>query len=335
MNENSLIMSFVSYLLGKSSSYKRKYNMDRKNKGNEDDAEAPPFFHDKESHMKNKKNEVVYDDGGTAQENQLPFLRAMYLLVQGLLGGFAFVSLYQQVAAPTDEDFLRNYQQVAAEHRRFFLILTSASLVGSLHISMSIYGTIFSNNRGSKTSSIDMDGQILMAPFAASNVVMHLLCFLVNLAMATFDTLVAHENGYDESSSSTTNVSSSSSTNEYEWITSALDDSTFTNAFNSWKNLERVRLGSALIAWLGCCLLSWFLHRSAFTLHAKTNIQKSNFQKWKVFAKEMEGDPLALEKYRNMSDKMYARHLILKLVDIQENGLHRTRVLLDELSAHI
>ena len=49
----------------------------------------------------------------------------------------------------------------------------------------------------------------------------------------------------------------------------------------------------------------------------------------------MEGDPLALEKYRNMNDKMYARHLILKLVDIQENGLHRTRILLDELSAHI
>lgn len=333
MNEDSMIMSFVSYLLGKSSKYQRKYNMVRKNlnnSSNADDEEAPPLYNEKESNIKITNNEAIaYDDGSTAQANQLPFLRAMYLLVQGLLGGFAFVSLYQQVAAPSDVDFLRNYQQVAAEHRRFFLILTSASLVGSLHISMSIYATIFSNSRGMKSQNVDMDGQIIMAPVAASNVVMHLLCFLVNLAMATFDTLVAHENGYDGTSSS------SSSSNDDAWITAALDDTTFKSAFTSWKSLERVRLVSALAAWFGCCLLSWFLHRISFSSYTKFDSQKSNFQKWKTFAKEMEGDAITLEKYRKMSDKSYARHFIKKLIDLQENGLHRTRTLLEELNVQL
>ena len=95
-------------------------------------------------------------------------LRSLYLLVQGILAGFSFVSLYGREAAANDFAFLVSYNIVAADHRRFFYILTSAALVGSLDITLGIFGVASSlkDDAEKHKSSIIHQSSLEMLPSA-------------------------------------------------------------------------------------------------------------------------------------------------------------------------
>ena len=138
--------------------------------------------------------------------------------------------------------------------------------------------------------------------------------------MATFDTLVAHKNGYMSSSGSDT-----------EWIPIALEEKGFSEALSSWKILERIRLVAALGAWIGCCLLTWFNQRLIPTIHEEQIELKDSLAKWKQIAKELQGNGTIMNMYLNLNDKTIAKNSLRKLIDMQENGLQRARATLDEL----
>lgn len=65
-------------------------------------------------------------------------MQVFYFAVQGLLAGFSFVILYSQSLSGSDTTLLETYQPYASEYRRFFYILTTVSLVGSVDMLLSL-----------------------------------------------------------------------------------------------------------------------------------------------------------------------------------------------------
>ena len=66
-------------------------------------------------------------------------IRCLYLLAQGILAGFSFVTVYSLTSFDNDEDFLLNYQSTANEARRFFYILSTVSLAGGLDACLDVF----------------------------------------------------------------------------------------------------------------------------------------------------------------------------------------------------
>jgi len=265
---------------------------------------------DKDDNM--KKNPFVSITGS-------PFLRCFYMIVQGLLGGFAFVSLYGREAADGDTAFLVSYQSIAANHRRFFYVLTSSALVGSLDIFMGVFGQISFEHSEPGAQAARLLA-LRMIPVVAMTVLLHTLCFLVNLGMAGFDTLVAHKNGYEG-----TNTTDTTALVDTEWVDDALTDEDFTSSFSSWKILERFRLVSALCAWLGCCSLNYFQQQMVPILNATIWDIRNQLTGWRQKARELQGSHGAVEIYTALNDKNVAMSALQKLMDLQQEGLEKAR----------
>jgi len=86
------------------------------------------------------------DDSVTTEQSSLS--KIIFLLIQGLLAGFAFTTLYVQSGeGASDKELLNYYQPVAFETRRLFYILTSISTVGACDILMSMYWRQYNKSR--------------------------------------------------------------------------------------------------------------------------------------------------------------------------------------------
>jgi hypothetical protein len=136
------------------------------------------------------KSDPVSEETGYDGISGNAVLKSLYYVVQGLLAGFSFVSLYGREAATNDQTYLMGYQAISADHRRFFYILTTAALVGSLDTAMGVVSQISPHK---DRAAAGRRLALTMIPVVAVTVLMHMLCFLVNLSMASFDTLVAHK----------------------------------------------------------------------------------------------------------------------------------------------
>jgi hypothetical protein len=136
------------------------------------------------------------------------------------------------------------------------------------------------------------------------------------MGMSCFDTLVAQQNGYEGGDDD----------DSTQWVTDALEnDSFFTAVFEGWKVSERFRLVTALGAWFGCCAVIWQHQQIIPALQKQQRETQGNLGQWKQLAKELQGAPGALDKYAGMKDKALAASVLRKLVDMQQEGLDRTR----------
>lgn len=97
-----------------------------------DDAENNDEFNDVQ--------DVFNDDEGVDIDHMqyVTFLRIFFLLCQGILGGFSFVTLYIQFSGDSNNEIISNYASFATEYRRFFYLLTSLALVGSVDMLMTL-----------------------------------------------------------------------------------------------------------------------------------------------------------------------------------------------------
>ena len=82
------------------------------------------------------------------------FLRIFFLLCQGILGGFSFVTLYIQFSGEDNFDIIDNYTNFATEYRRFFYLLTTLSLVGALDMLMTLPKETAAASRATKKMKI-------------------------------------------------------------------------------------------------------------------------------------------------------------------------------------
>jgi hypothetical protein len=124
------------------------------------------------------------------------YLRALYILIQGILAGFTFTTLYIQTAAsPTDQTlfFLQIYSPIAGEIRRYCFLLSFISLIGSLDTIMTIYNTntqiktqmlksIRTHKSRRPSSTEETPTNSLMT--AALVLMLHLICFICTLSMS-------------------------------------------------------------------------------------------------------------------------------------------------------
>ena len=256
-----------------------------------------------------------------------PVLKALYYVVQGMLAGFSFVSLYGREAASNDSDFLISYQTIAADHRRFFYILTTSALVGSLDNAL---GVLSQMAHKSDRSAAGRRLAINMVPVIALTVFMHVVCFMVNLSMASFDTLVAYKGGESDGSAD----DDGDDDGENGWTATALKDNTFKAYYEGWKTLERLRLASALIAWVCSCALVWFQFQIVPAMNAAQLETKAQLMKWRAQAQELAGVPGAFDKYTAYADSKVAMAALRRLMDMQSEGLERARTALSALQGN-
>jgi len=264
-----------------------------------------------------KRDEIIDLETGYDGISGSPLLKSLYYVVQGVLAGFSFVSLYGREAARSDMAFLAAYQTISADHRRFFYILTSAALVGSLDTAMGVVSQISPHK---DRAAAGRRLALTMIPVVAVTVFMHILCFLVNLSMSRFDTLVAHKNGYMNDADDDNVVVVSTS-----WIEEALDDQHFMEQFMSWKTLERFRLTSALVSWVGCCVLIWFQFQIVPSMSSLQRATKRHLDMWRTQARELQGAPGSFDKYTSHADPSAAMSALRRLMDMQHEGLDKAQ----------
>jgi len=182
------------------------------------------------------------------------FLRASFLLFQGLFAGFAFATVALDNTAPNDATFLTQYQPDAQEYRRLFYLLASLSAVGSLDALMTLISktnrpSLAGPGSGSFGAALvlrETQGSLIIAVAAA---LLHVVGLVVSVLAGGADVLIFVKNG--------AYISIGSTSSNVPWTTSALADSIFSTNLKNWKGLDRARLVSAVVAWFCCCLLVW------------------------------------------------------------------------------
>jgi hypothetical protein len=204
----------------------------------------------------------------------LLFVKIFFLFVQGLLAGFSFSTLYLRLSSGSDESFLASYQPYASEFRRFYFIIVTISFVGSLDYTMTaaanvrVVNTSDLNRRKlryplsyltgksfqNQTHAVKINHNCLRLYITTIVSIIYALCFLSMIIMSGTDVLINLKNGYDSVSSSSGSASGTSSTSN-AWVQAALEDAVFMQSYTRWKDLDRLRLITALFAWIGSCLI--------------------------------------------------------------------------------
>ena len=96
------------------------------------------------------------------------YLRTFYLFIQGILAGFSFTTLYFVAAAsPTTNItlFLRIYSPLAGEIRRYFFLLSSIALLGSIDTFL----TTFQHSSNSKSKLLKSIQPKVRVPIVLEN----------------------------------------------------------------------------------------------------------------------------------------------------------------------
>jgi len=237
---------------------------------------------------------------GPTHSSIVVFMRGVYLCFQGMLTGFAFSTIFLESKAGSDAaSFLENYQPNSNDFRRLLYIFSTISLVGSIDIVMTLMSQFSSKfaKRKSFGNSRSAGGFFVIAVFAA---LFHVIVFVLTVIMSATDTLIYIKFGKSE---------------ESDWATAASENSVVINNIKIWKGLDRVRFICALIAWGGCCLLSW---RDLMILVGKETETETLYDiilLWKRRCSELEGERI------DELDEVSLR----QLVEIQTSGLQRTR----------
>jgi hypothetical protein len=256
--------------------------------------------------INNKDNDDLEIDDNTHKYLAI-FLIVAFLFVQGIFAGFSFTSLFQDVSNTNDISFLINYQNSASEYRRFFYLLTTLSLVGSLYslLEISSKNQRQSANRTDKklfTSNTDT----LLFSIIVFTVIVHTLGFLASLIMSIVDTLISVKMGDYNS-------------NNDNWATTAMNNDFFSKQMIAWRGLNKLRFISALVGWLGNCSFVW----GEFLLsRAKTNEisrLRENISAWHKYSSMLEG-----RRLDNLDEIALS-----KIIAIQQLGLERSRETLE------
>lgn len=237
------------------------------------------------------------------------FLTVAFLFVQGIFAGFSFTSLFEDVSNPDNEAFLKNYQTSASEYRRFFYLLTTISLVGSLYslLEISSKNQRRSTNRADK-SLFSSNINILLYSIVIFTVFVHTLGFLASLIMSIVDTLVSVKLGK--------NI-----TDDEKWVSNALTNDFFIKQMIAWRGLNKLRFIAAVIGWLGNCTYVW---GELLLSRAKSNeiIKLSEtISAWHKYSSMLEG-----RRLDNLDEVT-----LNKIISIQQLGLDRTKETLELL----
>lgn len=240
------------------------------------------------------------------------FLIVAFLFVQGIFAGFSFTSLFEDVSNTDNISFLLNYQNSASEYRRFFYLLTTISLVGSLYLLLEISSKNHrrNNNRTDK-KLFSSDTDTLLYSIMIFTVFVHLLAFIASLIMSIVDTLVSVKLG---------NISDNSNA----WATNAMNNDFFSNQMIAWRGLNKLRFIAALVGWLGNCSYVW---GELLLSRAKSNEVtrlRENISAWSKYSSMLEG-----RRLDNLDEITLS-----KIIGIQQIGLERTKETL-ELINHV
>jgi hypothetical protein len=254
--------------------------------------------------QKRRALDVPGSQGGLAGSGLL--LRCIFLFAQGLLAGFCYVTLTFRIQNTSDTEFVQAYQPFAADQATFFHLFTTFAFLGSLD---SIYNSISSD-------STDDSAPVATFVIKIVTVGLYFVCFLSNQIMTRFDTLCYYKGGYTG-----------------DWPSQALADSQFKEAFDAWDHVERLRLVSAMIAWLCSCVVALLEGLGQRVVQDKLQKCRDIARTWRTQAKELSGDSASLGPYIAMDDKELAKKLLRRLVSIQEVALGRSRTALASLKS--
>lgn len=197
-----------------------------------------------------------------AYHNMVMVQRGIFLVFQGLLAGFSFTSEFiYQSSNGDDTDFVTTYQPIAQYFRRFFYILATISLVGSLDMCLTIYNSISfqRRNRGISSSNNYNNHRAFFAMSLNYDLSSFLLSLLIGLLYATAFITTILMSQFDVLTSLKDDVSI--------WPEEALQDSQYSSCLNEWKGLNTARLITSVLAWMGSCLFVW---KDLIQLNAKS-----------------------------------------------------------------
>ena len=234
------------------------------------------------------------------------FLTVAFLFVQGIFAGFSFTSLFEDVSNTDNISFLKNYQNSASEYRRFFYLLTTISLVGSLYslLEISSKNQRRSANRTDK-KLFSANTNTLLFSIIVFTVFVHSLGFLASLIMSIVDTLISVKMGNNSIGD--------------EWATTAMNNDFFSNQMIVWRGLNKLRFIAALVGWLGNCSYVW---GELLLSRAKSNEVtrlRENISIWHKYSSMLEG-----RRLDNLDEVA-----LTKIIGIQQLGLERTKETLD------
>ena len=171
------------------------------------------------------------------------FLRGLFLLFQGMLAGFNFISVSYLVL--DDVSFLSTYQASANEVRRLSFVLSTLAALGSVDNLMSLIsrsrrpslGGAETSNYGTSLITKENGGAFM---FAVGACVLYLSSLVLTVLLGGTDTLIYYKFGYHDSS---------------DWVSEALSD--HSTEISMWRNLVSIRIAVAAIGWLCSCFLIW------------------------------------------------------------------------------
>ena len=116
-----------------------------------------------------------------------------YFFVQGILFGFSFSTFYLQIFTPNDTNFLNSYQPIAAATRLLFYLLSTFSLLGSLHILVDTWEKSYSKSYAMLFVSSTYDSILVLSLLS---VICYLIVFILSLLMSQTDTKISLHDGY-------------------------------------------------------------------------------------------------------------------------------------------
>jgi len=172
------------------------------------------------------------------------FLRALFLLFQGMLAGFTFISVSYLVLS--DRQFLATYQASANEVRRMCFVLSSLAALGAVDNLMSLISRSSrpslsgadASNYGTKLIVKENSGAFVFAVVAC---VAYFAALILSVLLGGTDTLIYYKFGQDATL--------------VDWVTFGL--STYESKLKTWRQLVSLRIAFACIGWLCSCFLVW------------------------------------------------------------------------------
>lgn len=152
--------------------------------------------------------------------------------------------------AGSNTQLLEFYQPNAGDYRRFFYILSTISLVGSVDLCLTVLNSRAEGQHSSSNSAQQQYSntyhralQALRLNYDASSVILSLLiavlyavAFMMSLLMSSFDVLTMVRDGFADTS---------------QWPALALQDTLFSTSLENWKAFNNLRVICSVSAWIG------------------------------------------------------------------------------------
>jgi len=172
------------------------------------------------------------------------FLRAVFLLFQGMLAGFTFISVSYLVLP--NQQFLTTYQASANEVRRMCFVLSSLAALGAVDNLMSLISRSSrpslsggdSSSYGTKLITNENSGAFVFAVIAC---VAYFTALILSVLLGGTDTLIYYKFGQDPVL--------------VDWVAYGLH--TYDSKLKTWRQLVSLRIAFACIGWLCSCFLVW------------------------------------------------------------------------------